>query len=168
MKISIILAMDEKRGIGYNNTLPWHLPADLRHFKKTTKGHHIIMGRKTFHSIGKPLAGRKNIVLTRNPHLKIDGCIVSHSIDQALEIARSNGEEEVFIIGGGGIYNQSIQYADRIYLTLVHTTSESNIHFPKIDESAWQIIHSQYYPADEENKYPMTFKLLHRKKHSQS
>ena len=164
MRISIILAMDEKRGIGYKNRLPWHLPADLRHFRIITLGHHIIMGRKTFQSIGKPLMGRQNIILTRNLHLKIDGCIMSHSLNHALEIARSNGEDEVFIIGGGEIYSQSLPLADRIYLTLVHTDSDSDIYFPEINESEWQLTHSRYYPADEENKHPMTFKLLDRKK----
>lgn len=164
MRISIIFAMDEKHGIGYKNKLPWHLPADLRQFRKITMGHHVIMGRKTFQSIGKPLTGRKNIIVTRNPHFEVDDCIVVHSIDQGLAIARSNGEAEIFIIGGGEIFTQALPRADRIYLTMVHTVSNSDVYFPKFDETVWQLIDSQYYPADAENKYPMTFMILEREK----
>ncbi len=162
MIISMILAMDENQGIGRGNMLPWHLPEDLKRFKNITMGHHLIMGRITFQSIGKPLSGRVNIIVTRNPNFKADGCLVTQSLEEALGTAQAKGETEVFIIGGGEIYTQAISLTDRIYLTLVHTVSKADVFFHELDETDWIIIFSQYHPPDENNQYPTTFKILEK------
>jgi dihydrofolate reductase len=167
MVISLIAAMDEFRGIGVDNRLPWHLPADLKRFKSLTMGHHLIMGRKTFETIGKPLPGRKSIVVTHDRNYTASGCPedtchVVHSLEEALDIAESMGESEVFVIGGGEIFDQALRYADRLYLTLVHTKANTNVFFPEIDESAWVEIHSSYQPADQNNPFAFTFRDLVR------
>ena len=162
MKISMILAMDECRGIGFRNALPWHLPADLKRFKDITMGHHVIMGRKTYQSMGRPLTGRKNIVITRNLNFEAKGFVTSHSVEEALEIARRNQEEEVFIIGGGEIYDQAIKFTDKIYLTTVHTVFNADVFFPELEESNWHVSHSRYYPPNGQNAFPTTFKILER------
>lgn len=130
MKISIIAAMDEKRGIGKNGHLPWHIPEDLQRFKKTTTGHTIIMGRKTFESIGHPLPDRKTIILTRNLSFNSEGCQISTSFSEAIDLAKSAGESEVFIAGGGDIFSQSIIFADELYLTIVEGDFEADTFFP--------------------------------------
>ena len=129
MKISIIVAMADKRVIGHDNRLPWHLPADLKHFKATTMGKPIIMGRKTWESIGRPLPGRTNIVVTRDPRYTADGCVVVHSIDAALQAC--SGNEEVMVIGGAEFYRQVLPEASTLYLTLVHDEFEGDALFPE-------------------------------------
>jgi dihydrofolate reductase len=124
MTISAILAMSKNRVIGKDNQIPWHLSADLKYFKRTTLNHHIIMGRKTFLSIGNPLPKRTNVVLTRNPFFIASNVLVATSIEEGLQLARDNGEEETFIIGGGEIYRQSMPYLDKIYLTLIEAVSK--------------------------------------------
>jgi dihydrofolate reductase len=163
MIISIIAAMDRKRGIGADNKLPWRLPADLKRFRKLTMGHHIIVGRKTFESIGRPLPGRRMIVVTRDSAYKTEGCEVVHSFEDAINLARERGESEVFICGGAEIYAQSIGIADRMYLTLVEAEVAADIFFPEFDEREWSEQESFYRPADEKNQYRFTFKLLVRR-----
>ena len=117
---SIIVAQSQNRVIGINNTLPWHLPADLKRFKEITMGHHMIMGRKTYESIGKPLPGRTSIVITRDKSLHFEGCTMAHSLAEAFEIAERNGETEAFVIGGADLIKQSIDLCDKLYLTTIH------------------------------------------------
>jgi len=161
--VSMIVAMDENRGIGKDNRIPWHIPSDLQRFKRLTLGHHIIMGRKTYESIGRLLPGRKTIILTRNPNYPAQDCIVAHSIEEALFIAKNSGETEVFIIGGGEIYQQSIPFVDRIYLTIVHASFEADTYFPALNPHEWEELESAYHPAKEPDSHSYTFKLLARK-----
>ena len=162
MIISLIVAMDEQRGIGLEGRLPWHLPADLKRFKKLTMGHHLIMGRKTYESIGTPLPGRTMIIVTRNPNYQPDGCMVSRSLDMAIEFARMGMDNEAFIIGGGDLFEQSIDLADRIYLSQVHAILPADVYFPEISSDDWQETKSELVPADENNLYDFTFKILDR------
>ena len=136
MSISLIVAMARNRTIGINNTLPWRCPEDLKHFKALTMGHHMIMGRKTFDSIGKPLPGRTTVVVSRNENLQIEGCIVTHSLQQA--IATCAGDSEIFIVGGADIYTQSLQLADTLYVTEIQQDVDGDAHFPAFDKSVWQ------------------------------
>ncbi len=130
--------MDKKRGIGKKNALPWYIPDDLKRFRQLTTGHTVIMGRKTFESIiqrnGKPLPKRTNIIVTRDTNFKAEGCVVSHSLEEALEQAKKNEQEEIFIIGGGQIFAQSLQYADRLYVTLVDAVFNADVFFPDYSE----------------------------------
>ena len=162
MIVSLIAAMDKRRGIGRDNQLPWRLPADLKRFRELTMGHHIIVGRKTFESIGKPLPGRQMVIVTRDPKLKVEGCAVCHSLAAAIELARANGETEVFICGGAEIYEQSIALADRLYLTLVDAEVTADTFFPEFDLQCWSEQESAFHPADEKNQFAFTFKLLTR------
>lgn len=155
--------MDENRGIGIENRLPWHLPADLKRFKRLTMGHHLIMGRKTYESIGKPLPGRHMIVLTRDPHFEAPGCQVASTLAEALRVAQDGGETEAFIGGGAQVYQQALPLADRIYLTRVHTTTEADVHFPPFDSQAWRLLESSYHPADAKHQYAFTYKTLVKK-----
>jgi dihydrofolate reductase len=154
--------MDEKRGIGMEGKLPWHLPADLRHFKSLTMGHHIIMGRKTYESISRPLPGRTMVVVTRNPTYQAKECLIAHSLESAIEKARESGDDEVFIIGGSQIFAEALEMADRIYLTEVHANVPVNIFFPEYSPDEWEEVESDFNPADEKNQYPFTFKILSR------
>src|SRR5262247_321546 len=162
MIVSIIAAMDKKRGIGVDNKLPWRLSADLKRFRELTMGHHIIVGRKTFESIGKPLPGRRMIVVTRDVNYKADGCDVAHSVEDATTLARERGESEVFICGGAEIYAESIEVSDRMYLTFVDAEVAADTFFPEFDEREWGELESFYQPADEKNQYSFTFKLMVR------
>jgi dihydrofolate reductase len=135
-KLSIIVALAKNRTIGVNNTLPWRCPEDLKHFKTLTMGHHMIMGRKTFDSIGKPLPGRTTVVVTRNTDLKIAGCVIAHSLNEA--IAACAGDENVFIVGGAELYRQAISVADMLYITEIQQDVEGDAHFPEFDISAWR------------------------------
>jgi dihydrofolate reductase len=161
--VSIIAAMDRKRGIGVDKELPWRLSADLKRFRELTMGHHIIVGRKTFESIGRPLPGRRMIVVTRDRNYKAEGCEVIHSIEDATRLARERGESEVFICGGAEIYAQSIGIVDRMYLTFVDAEVAADTFFPEFDAQEWSERESLYQPADEKNQYPFTFKLMVRK-----
>jgi dihydrofolate reductase len=161
--ISIIAAMDRNRGIGVDNKLPWRLSADLKRFRELTMDHHIIVGRKTFESIGSPLPGRRMIVVTRDVNYKAEGCDVAHSVEDATMLAREKGESEVFICGGAEIYAQTIGVADRMYLTLVDAEVAADTFFPEFDEREWSERESSYQQADDRNQYPFTFKLMIRK-----
>lgn len=162
MIVSLIVAMDQNRGIGYQGQLPWHLTSDLRRFKSLTMGHHLIMGRKTYESIGKPLPGRVMIVVTRNPSFQADGCTIVPTIEDGLQLACEKGEGEVFIIGGGQIFHQTLLMADRIYLTLVHTTTIADVFFPNINRAEWKEIQSIFQPAKHGDDFDHTFIVLHR------
>lgn len=134
--ISIIAAMDEKRGIGKDNKLPWHIPEDLKRFRALTSGHPVIMGRKTFESIGRLLPKRTNVIVTKDPSYKVDGAIVVHSLQEALDIAKQKEQNEVFIIGGGQIFQQALPLADKLYLTIVKGSFPADTFFP--DYSAFK------------------------------
>jgi dihydrofolate reductase len=134
--LSIIVAMAQNRTIGVNNTLPWRCPEDLKHFKALTMGHHMIMGRKTFDSIGKPLPGRTTVIVTRDRNLQIEGCLIAHSLQDAIKLCA--GDEEAFIVGGADIYSQSLQLADTLYITEIQQEVVGDAHFPQFDKNAWQ------------------------------
>jgi len=160
MKISIIVAMAANGVIGNNNQLPWHLPADLKHFKATTMGKPIIMGRKTWESIGRPLPGRTNIVITRDENYMADGCVVVHSIDGAL--AAAAGHEEIMVIGGAEFYRQVLPQASMIYLTRVHADFEGDTCFPGLDDEQWHEVAREDFDADENNPHAYSFIRLER------
>ena len=162
MIISIIVAMDLNRGIGIGNRLPWKLSEDLKRFKKLTMGHHIILGRKTFESIGKPLPGRHMIIISRNLSYRADGCLVLPSLEEAIKAARNNGEDEVIICGGTSVYAAALPHTNRIYLTRVYASLPADTFFPPFDKRAWKITSTSNYEADEKNEYPTTFQILDR------
>lgn len=162
MLISIIVAMGRNRAIGFQNTLPWRLSADMQRFKRLTMGHHILMGRKTYQSIGRPLPGRTSIIITRQPDFQSEGCLVVHSLDEAVALAQARGEQEAFVIGGAEIYAQALPIADRLYLTLVDAAPEADAFFPEFDAARWQRGEEIGVEADEKNQYASTFILLHR------
>jgi len=159
-KLSLIAAMAHDRVIGANNQLLWHLPADFQHFKKVTMGKPIIMGRKTFESIGKPLPGRLNVVVTRNPNYEADGCVVLHSLTAAL--AEVSHVPEVMIIGGAEIYAAALEQADTLYLTYVDAHLDGDTYFPAWEPSQWEEVSREAYDPDEKNPYPYTFVTLTR------
>lgn len=159
----MLVAADEANGIGLNNGLLCHLPADLRYFKQVTTGHCIAMGRKTYDSIGRPLPNRTNIVITRNRNLEIDGCVMVHSVGEAIEYARALNETELIIIGGGVIFEEALPLADRIYLTRIHHTFEADTFFPALEEDEFRLTKTERYEADEKNAYPFTFQVFERK-----
>ncbi len=146
--------------IGKNNTLPWRLPADLRYFRQLTTGHPIIMGRKNYEDIGKPLPGRTNIVVTRQGAYTAPGCIVVNSIEQALMAAAA--ADEVFVIGGADIYRQTLNAADRLYITEIDADIDGDTFFPEFDRSRWREVRRERHAADELNPYPYSFVLLER------
>ena len=154
MQIQIIVIVDQNNGIGKNNQLLVHMPADLKHFKKLTVGHPVIMGRKTFESIGKPLPQRRNIVITTQD-IEIEGCEVVHSVEDALNICE--GEELISIIGGATIFEQSLSLVNTLHLTCIHHTFEADTFFPKIDPENWEITTQEDFDADEKNPYPYSF-----------
>lgn len=159
MIISLIAIIDEHQGLGKDNSLLCHLPADLKRFKALTMGKPIVMGRKTFDSIGKPLPGRVNIVLTHHA-LEIEGVTIMNSLDVALKSVAS--EPEVMIIGGAQVYQQAMGKAHRIYLTKIHHQFDADVYFPKLDVLTWKCVEEVFYPSDEKNKYAMTFYEYHR------
>ncbi|HVK55350.1 MAG TPA: dihydrofolate reductase [Burkholderiales bacterium] len=160
MKLSIVVAMAENGVIGVDNKLPWRLPADLKHFRAITMGHPVIMGRKTFESIGRALPGRRNIVVTRNSDYAAEGAEVVHSVDEALE--RCSGTNEAFLIGGAILYKEAISHCDRIYLTLVHVKVEGDAFFPLLDVNHWQEIERSPHLSDELNPHAYDFVIYER------
>ncbi|MBC8333057.1 MAG: dihydrofolate reductase [Anaerolineae bacterium] len=162
MKISLIVAMDEANGIGVKNRLPWRLSSDLKRFKKLTMGHHLVLGRKTYQSIGKPLSGREMIVLSRNSLFHAPGCQVVTSLGEALNIAATRGETELFIAGGAEIYRQALPQADCIYLTRVHVNTPVDTRFPEFNLSNWKEVSAQRVEADTNNEYSSTYSVLVR------
>ncbi len=159
--LSIIVATDRNRLIGRDNRLPWHLSADLKHFKQLTMGKPVVMGRNTHASIGKPLPGRTNIVVTGNPDYPAPGCIVVPSLSAAIDAARD--ADEIMIIGGAQLYEQALAQASRIYLTEVHGEFTGDTWFPAIDGSEWEERERESHQADEKNPYAYAFVLLERR-----
>ncbi len=152
--------MKKNRVIGKGNALPWHLPADMKHFRELTMGKPVIMGRKTFESIGKPLEGRKNILITSDSNYRAEGCLVVHSLEEALKTAE--GGEEVMIIGGGKIYEEFLPKADRIYLTEIHQDFEGDTYFPEFNQNEWQETSREDFKPDEKNPFAYSFVTLER------
>ena len=163
MLVSAIVAAAENHVIGDGEDIPWRISTDLKYFKRTTQDHHVIMGRKTFETMGRPLPKRTNVVLTRDLLYVATGIIVAHSLEEALTIAYDNGEEEAFIIGGGEIYHQSMEYLDKIYLTRVHATVEGETTFPELDQDHWELVSADAHPAGERDEYAFTFEVYKRK-----
>jgi dihydrofolate reductase len=161
--VSLIVAMDERSGIGKNNQLPWHLSSDLKRFKKLTMGHFIVMGRKTHESIGRTLPGRSTIVLTRQENFQSDNCLIAHSLDEAIQLAEKAGESELFIIGGGEVFSQAIDRADKIYLTSVHTEAKADVFFPWVDPSVWEMTSKESYAQNGQDDHDSTFKIFQRR-----
>ena len=159
-RLSLIVATDENRLIGSDNGLPWHLPADLAYFRRTTMGKAIVMGRKTFESIGRPLPGRRNIVVSRNPDFSAAGCEVVADIDEALAICA--GDEEIMLIGGASLYRQTLPRADRLYLTLIHHAFDGDTWFPELDPEQWLEENRRDFDADDSNPYAYSFLDLNR------
>ncbi len=168
MRYAIIAAMDRQQLIGKDNALPWHLPADLKHFKALTMGKPMIMGRKTYASIGRPLPGRTTIVLSCDTGVQLhDEVILTHTLSDALEAAkdaaRGMNAHEALIVGGADIYFQSLPRVDRMYLTLVHGTFEGDAYFPAYDRRDWGVIHEEHHPADAANSAAYSFITLERR-----
>jgi dihydrofolate reductase len=163
MIISCIVAIAKNRVIGKDNDIPWYLPADLKYFKKITTGHHILMGRKCYQSIGRPLPNRTNVIITRDPFFISTNCLVAHSIEEALSLAYDNGEKECFIIGGGTIYEQTADLWDKLYLTTVDLEPEGDIFFPEIDLKKWSLVSEDPHPKNEKNEFNYSFKILEKK-----
>lgn len=161
MTVTMVVAISENNAIGKNNELLWYLPKDLRHFKTITSGHTVIMGRKTYESVGKPLPKRRNIIITRNTELTVDGAEVVHTIEDALELCKS--DEEVFIIGGAEIYKMAMKHTDKIFLTVVHESFEADAFFPEIDRNLWVETAAEKHLPDEKNNLSFTFSTLERK-----
>ena len=158
MTITLIAAVAENNALGKDNKMIWHLPDDFKHFKTRTSGHHIIMGRKTFESFPSPLPNRTSVIITRQADYKADGCIIAGSLDEALNACPQ--DEEVFVIGGGEIYNQSISLADKLDITRVHAEfPDADAYFPQIDESKWKLSEAVFHPKDEKHAYEMTFQV---------
>lgn len=163
MRVSLIAALATNNVIGRNNQVPWCLRTDLKRFRALTMGHHLIMGRKTYESVGKPLGGRINIVITRQEGYAPEGVQVVHTLEDAIRIAEHAGDDEAFIAGGAEIYALSMHRADRMYLTRVHADVEGDTVFPEFDDvSEWHLIDSEHFDADEKNDHPFSFLMYER------
>lgn len=159
--LSIIVAISENNVIGKDNDLIWHLPRDLKHFKETTIGHYVIQGRKTYESYGKPLPNRTNVIITRDKDYTAEGCIVVHSLEEAIK--KAENDTEPFIIGGGKIYEQALPLVDRIYITKIHHSFDGDTYFPEINMDEWKLTDKRDFEPDEKNKYPFSILVLDRK-----
>lgn len=162
--IVVIAAAAENNALGKDNDLLWHLPNDFKRFKALTSNHYIIMGRKTFESFPKPLPNRTHVIITRQKNYAVEHCIVVHNLKQAL--AACPTDEDVFIIGGGEIYNQSMDIADAIELTRVHTELEADTYFPEINPDEWTLINEEFHPKDEKHLYAFTYQTFVKKQSS--
>lgn len=160
MSIVLVVAIDKNNAIGKDNQLIWHLPADLKHFKEITLGHYILMGRKTFESIGKPLPGRTSVVISRQK-LSIPGCICVTSVDEALKVIPPG--EDAYVIGGGEIFRLTMPLAEKIYLTRVHHQFTADSFFPEISSNEWETLEEKSFEADEKHAYPYSFLTLQKK-----
>lgn len=159
----IVVAADEDNAIGKDNQLLWHLPRDLKFFKKITTGHTVIMGRKTYDSVGKPLPNRRNIVISRQLGLEIPGCEVVASVAEAMHlVAEQEVDRDAYIVGGAEVFRQTLSLSDRIYLTRVHHRFDADTYFPKLDVSAWKLISREDHPQDEKHKYAFSFLVYER------
>ncbi len=159
MRLSIIAAVAANRVIGRNNKLPWRQSTDLKRFKTLTMGHHVLMGRKTYgDDVSKPLPGRVNVVITNNSDFKAQGVAIARSIDEAIAKAEAAQDEEVFILGGGEIFRQTIHRADRMYITQIHADVEGDTFFPEFDDvNEWRLVDREDFEADDKNEYPFSF-----------
>ncbi len=162
MTVSLIVAVSDNAVIGRDGGLPWHLPRDLRHFKSTTMGHHLIIGRRTWDEVGKPLPGRTMVVVTRSLRFTAAGATVVHSLEEALEVSRN--DEEPFIGGGAHIYRMALaqKLVERLYLTRVHAEVEGDTFLPEIDFDDWELVSSEHHAADEKNTHACTFEIYER------
>ena len=159
--VTIIAAIAENNALGKDNQLIWHLPADLNRFKKTTLNHVVIMGRKTFESLGKPLPNRTNILVTRDKNYKAEGCVVVNSVKEAL-VAATKEDENPFILGGAEIYKQAMPFTDKLDITFVHHQFNADVFFPEIDKTIWKETSREDFKADEKNKYDYSFVTFER------
>lgn len=159
MRISLIVAMGENQVIGADNRMPWHLPADLKRFRQITMGKPMLMGRKTYESIGRPLPGRKNIILTSNPDYEAPGCVVVHSLEQAFQAADA---EELMVIGGSALYRECLPIAERLYLTQIHREFAGDTFFPEFDRAAWREVAREESEADPDSGLSYSFLVLER------
>lgn len=162
MRLSLIAAIDEGHLIGSDGGMPWHLPADMKNFRRVTMGKPIIMGRKTYESIGKPLDGRDNIIITRNTDFHVDGCMIARSIEDAIAAAESTGASEAMVIGGGQLYEQTIERADCLYLTLIRTHLVGDTYFPDYNQYEWEEVSNTEFHADDKNPFDLNFIVLER------
>lgn len=162
MKLSLIAAVAENRVIGRANDIPWHLPEDWKRFKAITMGHHLLMGRRTWESIGRPLPGRTTIVVTRSSPELPAGVLTATSLDEAIALAVSAGDDEAFVAGGAEIYRQSLGRVDRLYLTHVHATPEGDTLFPEWEPNDWTVVSSERHEPDERHVCAYTFEVLER------
>jgi len=160
-----LVAFDENRVIGKNNALIWHIPADLKRFKALTTGHVIIMGRKTFESIGRPLPNRTTVVISRQQDLKIEGVILAHSVEEAILKAKSISRDDIFIVGGAEIYQLSLPLADQILVTQLHDIFEGDAFFPEISPAIWEVAEQERGVTDEQNAYQFSYITYARKWH---
>ena len=159
--ITIIAAIAENNALGKDNKLIWHISADLKRFKKVTSNHHVIMGRKTYESLGKPLPNRTNIVITRNSSFKANGCVVVNSLDEAINASKEDNNP--YILGGAEIYKQAIEIADKLDLTFVHHKFEADVFFPEIDKTIWKETSRKDYIADTKSNYDYSFVTFKRR-----
>ena len=168
MAVSLIVAVSENGVIGRDGGLPWRLSADLKHFKRTTMGHHLIIGRHTWDEVGQPLPGRVMVVVTRSRDLEAEGATIVHSLDEALEVARD--DDEPFIGGGAHIYRMALanDLVDRIYLTRIHAEVEGDTIFPNFDLEMWELVSEEHHLADEKNEHPYSFLVYERRDESAS
>ena len=162
MKISCIVATAHNNVIGKDNQIPWYLHADLKYFKKVTLNHHIIMGRNCFESIGRALPKRTNVIITRNMFYAVSNCLITHSVGEALSRAEQNGEDEAFIIGGGKIYEQTIDLWDKLYLTKVDLDVDGDVFFPELKLSDWKLTKQEDHSKDEKNTHNYSFLTYER------
>ncbi|MBD98480.1 MAG: diacylglycerol kinase [Verrucomicrobia bacterium] len=162
MIISLIVAVSENNVIGRDNDLPWRLPDDMKFFVKTTKGHHILGGRKNFESFGKALPYRTNLLISRNANYSMEGVHTFTEIEEAIEFAKSNDEEELIVIGGGEIYRKLLPLSSKIYLTRIHAHIEGDVYFPKLESGEWEVESKEYHPIDEKHPYAFTIYSLKR------
>ncbi|MEJ0001984.1 MAG: dihydrofolate reductase [bacterium] len=160
MTISFIAALGANRGIGFGNKLPWNLPDDLKRFREITRGHSVIMGRKTYESIGRLLPDRKNIIITRDAGFSVDGALVAHSIEEALK--QCEGDSEVFVIGGAEIFKLALPYANKMYLTFVQAEVPADSFFPTFNIMAWKMTAEEFHPKDESHAYNFTFRIYEK------
>lgn len=159
----MIAALAKKQVIGKNNLMPWHMPADLAHFKRVTLGKPVLMGRKTFESIGGPLPGRRNLVISRNPDYQAEGIEVVGSVEAALALLAGSSVEELMVIGGGHLYAEMLPSADCLYLTRIDLAVEGDTRFPAFDDGQWQRVDCESHPADEKNPHPYSFETWQRR-----
>ena len=168
MKVSLIVAVGENFEIGKNNDLLWHMPKNMRFFTQTTKGHYVIMGRRNWDSIPlkyRPLSDRENVVVSRKEHLQLDGAIVVATIEEGIELARTKQETEVFIIGGGQIYNEALRLdlIDTMYITKVHASFDADTFFPDFEKRNWKEESVEHFESDEKNKFSFSIYKYNRK-----